>query len=141
MAAILIALTLVAQQLPEAPAKKTVAAVCAACHDLDTAIAMRHSRTGWQAVVDAMINRGARATDAEFGAIVEYLAKYFGTVNVNTAEAREIADVLGISPAEADAIVHYRSGNGEFMDIEGLKKVPGLNASLIEERKDRVVFK
>lgn len=62
--------------LPEAPAKKTVETVCGGCHDIDTAIEMRHDKAGWQMVVDAMVQRGARASDPEFAAIVEYLAKF-----------------------------------------------------------------
>jgi competence protein ComEA len=127
--------------LPEAPAKKTVETVCGSCHDLDTAIGMRHDKAGWQVVVDAMAQRGARASDKEFGAIVEYLAKYFGVVNVNTAATKELEDVLGISSEQSDAIVRYRAANGEFKDLEILKKVPGLDAKLLEDRKDRITFK
>jgi competence protein ComEA len=127
--------------LPEAPAKKIVENVCGACHDVGTATGKRHTKAEWDAVVDTMAGRGARATDQEFDAIVEYLAKYFGVVNVNRATAKEIADSLDIPPKDADALVRYRTENGEFKDLDGLKKVPGVDASAIEQRKDRVVFK
>jgi len=127
--------------LPEAPAKKTVETVCGGCHDLDTAIGERHDKPGWQTVIATMVNRGARASDQEFDAIIEYLAKYFGVVNVNTAAAKEIEDVLSISSEQSAAIVRYRAAKGEFKDLEGLKKVPGLDAKLLEDRKDRIVFK
>jgi competence protein ComEA len=127
--------------LPEAPAKKTVENVCGACHDVGTATGKRHTKAGWDAVIDAMANRGARATDQEFDAIVEYLAKYFGAVNVNSATAKEIAEGLEISPKDADAMVRYRTDNGEFKDLDGLKKVPGVDANAIEERKERIAFK
>jgi len=130
-----------AQDLPEAPAKKTVEAVCGACHDLDTAVGMRHDKVGWQTVVNAMAQRGARASDQEFSAIVEYLAKYFGTVNVNTAAAKELEDVLEVSSDQSAAIVRYRAANGEFKDLDGLKKVPGLDVKGLEDRKDRIAFK
>lgn len=127
--------------LPEAPAKNTVEKVCGACHDVGTATGKRYTRAGWDGVIDSMANRGARATEEEFEAIIGYLAKYFGAVNVNQAMAKEIADTLEISPKDADAIVKYRMENGQFKDLDGLKKVPGVDANAIEERKDRVVFK
>jgi len=127
--------------LPEAPAKKTVENVCGGCHDVDTAIGERHDKAGWQAVIATMVNRGARASDQEFDAIIEYLAKYFGVVNVNTATAKEIEDGLGISTEQSTAIVRYRAANGQFKDLEGLKKVPGLDAKLLEDRKERITFK
>ena len=127
--------------LPEAPAKKTVENVCGGCHDVDTAIGERHDKAGWQTVIATMVNRGARASDQEFDAIIDYLAKYFGVVNVNRAAAKEIEDGLGISAEQSAAIVRYRAANGEFKDLEGLKKVPGLDAKVLEDRKDRIVFK
>lgn len=126
--------------MPEAPAKKTVETVCGGCHDIDTAIEMRHDKAGWQTVVDAMVQRGARATDPEFASIVDYLAKFFGTVNVNKAAAREIEEVLGISPDQSAAVIRYRAANGEFKNMEGLKKVPGLDPKLLDDRKDRITF-
>jgi competence protein ComEA len=126
--------------LPDAPAKKTVENVCGGCHDVDTAIGERHDKPGWQTVIATMVNRGARASDQEFDAVIEYLAKFFGVVNVNTAKAKEIEDVLAISSEQAAAIVRYRAANGAFKDLEGLKKVPGLDAKLLEDRKDRITF-
>ena len=128
-------------QLPGGPAKKTVAAVCGACHDVDTAVGMRRTKAGWKATVDVMVDRGARATDEEIDIIIEYLARYFGMVNVNRASAKEIEDVLEISPENAEAIVQYRAQNGDINGLETLKKVPALDAKVIEERKDRILFK
>jgi competence protein ComEA len=127
--------------LPEAPAKKTVETVCATCHEIGTAIGVRQTKAGWNAVIDAMANRGARATDAEFDAIVDYLAKFFGLVNINKANVTEIEEIVGLTAATAGAIVRYRMESGDFADLESLKKVPGIDAALIEERKDRIAFK
>ncbi len=125
--------------LPEAPARKTFETVCGACHDLRTG--PRRTKAAWVAVVDSMAGRGARATDQEFAAIAEYLTKYFGAVDVNQGAAKEIADVLEIPAQDADAIVRFRTDNGEFKDLDGLKKVPGVDANAIEERSTRIVFK
>jgi competence protein ComEA len=126
--------------LPEASAKKTVETVCGACHEVQTAIAPRRTKDGWNSVIDAMANRGARASEQEFDAIVDYLAKYFGVVNVNKAIASEIGEIIGLTAANAEAIVRYRMENGEFAELESLKKVPGIDAALIESRKDRIAF-
>jgi len=140
--ALLLAATVHAQDpLPEASAKRTVETVCAACHEIGTAIGARRTKAGWNAVIDAMANRGARATDAEFDAIVDYLAKFFGLVNINKAAAMEIEEIVGLSASTAGAIVRYRMESGDFADLESLKKVPGIDAALIEERKDRIAFK
>ena len=129
-----------AQSLPDAPAKNTVATVCSACHDVDTAIAKRRTKEGWQTIVDTMVDRGARGTEEELTAIIEYMAKYFGLVNVNRAASRELQDVLEVPSQAADAIVKYRAANGAFKDLDGLKKVPGLDAKLLDDRKDRISF-
>jgi competence protein ComEA len=129
------------EQLPDAPAKKTVATVCGACHDLETAVEMRHTKAGWKTVIEAMVQRGALAKDEEFEAIIEYLAKYFGAANVNIATAKELEDVLEIPAEQADGIVKYRAANGDFKDLESLKKVPGVDAKVLDERKDRITFK
>jgi competence protein ComEA len=128
-------------QLPEGPGKKTVENSCGTCHDVDTATDQRRTKTEWQETVDAMVNRGARATDEEIKLIIEYLVKYFGMVNVNKATAKELENVLGISAREAQAIVQYHVNNGDFKELDDLKKVSGVDAKLIEERKDLVTFK
>ena len=123
------------------PAKKVVAAVCGACHDVDTAIGERRTKEGWKATVEAMVNRGARATDNEVNTVIEYLSRYFGVVNVNRATAKEIEEVVEIPPESAAAMVQYRTEKGGFADLDSVKKVPGLDAKVIEERKDRISFK
>lgn len=125
--------------LPEAPVKKTVEIVCGACHGVPTSV--HHTKADWVAVVAAMASRGARATDQEFADIADYMAKHFGGVNVNHATAVEIADGLEITPENAEAIVRYRTENGEFRNLDGLEKVPGVEAKPIEERKDRILFR
>ena len=127
--------------LPEGPGKQTLERVCTACHDLDTVTGTRMVRNEWRAMVDSMMSRGARATDGEVVEIVEYLATYLGMVNVNKAAAGEIAAVLSIPSKEADEIVRYRAANGEFKDLESLMKVPGVDAKVLEERKDRIAFR
>jgi competence protein ComEA len=127
--------------LPDGPGKPTVERVCSACHELDTAAGTRHTRAEWRLIVESMVNRGAQATDEEVVAINEYLATYVGVVNVNKAASGEIEAVLAIPSKEADEIVRYRAEKGEFKDLESLKNVPGVDAKVLEERKDRIAFR
>lgn len=127
--------------LPKAPGKETVELVCGACHEVDTAIGTRRTSADWQLMIDAMINRGAMATEPEFKEIFDYLSKYFGLVNVNKAAATEIAAVLELPIAAADAIVRYRAEHGEFTTVDEVKRVPEVDVQALEERKQRVAFK
>jgi competence ComEA-like helix-hairpin-helix protein len=54
-------------------------------------------------------------------------------VNINTAEAAELAVLPGIGPARAQRIVSYRQAHGPFATVEDLARVPGLSARIIAE--------
>ena len=66
------------QGLPEGEGKNLVQNVCGSCHDADIVAAQKHTKEGWQGVVDEMIARGASVTDDEAKVIVTYLTKNFG---------------------------------------------------------------
>src|SRR4051794_1462695 len=68
-----------AQGLPAGPAKATMEKVCSACHGPDIVVGMKNSKEAWQGIVDTMKGRGAAGSDADFTAIVNYLAANFGT--------------------------------------------------------------
>jgi competence ComEA-like helix-hairpin-helix protein len=127
--------------LPDAPEKPLVVRVCSGCHDLDTAAGSRHTKDDWRGIVDAMIGRGAQASDEEASAIVKYLTVHVGQVNVNRADAAEIEAVASIPPAQSAAIVRFRGEHGELKDLDALKKIPGVDPALLDERKDRLTFK
>ena len=66
---------------------------------------MRLTREGWEGVVADMIARGARGTDAEFAAIVDYLSKHFlgeaaRPLNINRATNIELESVAGLTRAK-----------------------------------------
>jgi competence protein ComEA len=114
--------------------------VCGACHDVEQATSQRHSLAGWQAVIDDMVTKGATARDDDFDAIAAYLTEHFGPLNVNKATGKELVDFLGVSAEQGDAIVRYRAKVGRFWDLEELKKVPGLDARVVEKKKDGIAF-
>lgn len=130
-----------AQDLPAGPGKETVEKVCTACHDLGAVVALTGTKDIWQSVIDDMKVRGADASDAEFGTIVDYLAKYLGPpVHVNTAAAADLTSQLGLSASESDAIVKYRTDKGKFKDWSDLQKVTGVDMAKLEPLKKRIKF-
>ena len=63
------------------------------------------------------------------------------TVNINTAEASEIAECLdGIGEVLAQRIVDYREKNGPFKEIEELLYVEGIGEKKLEEVKGKIEF-
>ncbi len=54
-------------------------------------------------------------------------------VNINTATVKELTTLHGIGKKKAEAIVAYRSGNGEFSSIDDLQKVEGIGRKTFEK--------
>jgi competence protein ComEA len=59
---------------------------------------------------------------------------------VNKATPGEIEAGLEISGKDAAAIVAYRGASGGYKSLADLKKVPGLDARVVESNKRRVEF-
>jgi competence protein ComEA len=113
---------------------------------LERSISLHQDRDAWQATMNKMVGLGAKGTEKEFQAVVDYLAKNFAgegipKIDVNQAEAIEFESGLTMKRSEAAAIIQYRSKHGKFTAIEDLKKVPGIDAAKIEAKKDRLLFK
>ena len=113
--------------------------VCGACHPVGMVDGIR-SELEWRETVEQMMKVGAKGTDQQIDRAIRFLLRNMTKVNVNTATAPEIAPVLAVSDATAQAIVKRRTQNGSFKTIEELKKVPGVDAAKLEGRRDRVVF-
>ena len=65
--------------LPAGGAKALVEKTCGTgCHGVEVVTSQRMNEKEWSAIVANMVARGATASDAEVGAIVEYLAKTLG---------------------------------------------------------------
>ena len=114
--------------------------VCGSCHTLGKVTGSRRSRSQWEEVTDKMIAAGAKASDEEFTAVINYLASQYGRANVNTASASEIAEATGLSEQEAEAIVKYRKEKGKFEDFEALSKTPGVAIEKLEKSRDAISF-
>jgi len=63
------------------------------------------------------------------------------TVNINTADAATLAQVLhNIGPAKAEAIVAWREENGPFKSVEQLALVNGIGLNTVERNRERIVI-
>ena len=120
---------------PDATAFKQV---CGRCHDTTLAAQAPRSYEGWEDTVQAMLERGARGSDAQLESVMTYLYKNLTTIDVNNAEAEDLAAVLHTSPEVAAAIVARRAAR-RFTDLADLKTVSGLDPVLLDA-KARLIF-
>ena len=109
--------TAFAQALPDGPGKAELQKVCGLCHQAERSAAVRLTREGWEGVIGDMIARGARGTDAEFAAILDYLSKHFlgdapRPLNINKANNIELESVAGLTRKEAAALLKWRQDVG-----------------------------
>ena len=130
---------------PDGPGKAETEKLCSQCHELERSIAPRQDRAAWQATMDKMVSLGAKGTDKEFAAVLDYLALHYPgedvpRLNINKARAIEIESALSLPRSQAAAIIDYRTKHGDFKSLDDLKKVPGVDVAKIESKKDRLTF-
>ena len=133
------------RQLPDGPGKEETRKICSQCHELEKSFSIKQDRDGWQRTIDKMVALGAKGTEKEFTAIIDYLVKNFPAdevprIDVNKAEAIDLESGLSLRRSQAAAIIKYREKNGKFKSIDDLKKVPGVDTAKIEAKKDRLIF-
>ncbi len=129
-----------AQSLPDGEGRDVYETVCGACHGADIVIGSQGSRARWEETVDAMKNRGASGSDADFTTVVNYLSRYFGmSLNVNSAAPEEIEKELGLTKAESDAIVAKRTA-AKIKDFDDLTATPGIDKKKLDLVKSRLKF-
>jgi competence ComEA-like helix-hairpin-helix protein len=114
--------------------------VCSNCHDPDRIRRTRRTRSGWLDVIDQMIDQGAGGTERDFELALQYLVTNYGMVNVNQAEASEIALVTRLPSKQAESVVAYRKKNGSFKSFEELANVPDLDVQTLEAHKAAIIF-
>lgn len=64
-----------------------------------------------------------------------------GTVNINTADATQLALLPGIGPKAADSIIEYRKSAGDFTSIDDLVKVKGIGPKTMEKLRPYLSLK
>lgn len=64
-----------------------------------------------------------------------------GKVDINRADAATLsAELSGIGPAKAEAIVAWRQANGPFRSIDQLAEVKGIGLASVERIRDRITL-
>ena len=129
---------------PEGPGKDVTVRMCGTCHPSARGASVRLTREGWQDVIAKMVSLGAKGTDEELAAVLDYLATNFKgdapkPVNLNTAPAIDLESVAGLLRKEAAALIAYRTKHGPCKTLDDLKKVPGVDFRKINRRRDRLV--
>lgn len=62
------------------------------------------------------------------------------SVNINTADAETLAaELKGIGPKLARAILAYRKEHGPFKSVEDLKKVRGVGKYILEKNHGKII--
>lgn len=133
------------KQLAEGPGKAETQKLCAGCHEIERSIAPRQDRAGWEQTVAKMVAFGMKGSEAELGTVLDYLVKHYPAeavprININKAKAIELESGLSLKRSQAAAIVEYREKNGSFKSLDDLRKVPGVEFTKFEAKKDRLIF-
>lgn len=64
---------------------------------------------------------------------------FAGTVNINTADADTLAANLnGVGPAKAQAIIEYRTAHGKFTSKAQLSEVKGIGEKTVAKNMDNI---
>jgi hypothetical protein len=129
--------------LPEGPGRSELIKVCGECHDATKATAKRLTRDGWAAIIDDMVKGGAKGTDKELEAVLDYLSTNFlgeaaRAINLNTAPAIDLESVVGLLRSEARVLIAWREKT-KCKKVEDLKGVAGIDYKKIDAAKERIV--
>jgi competence protein ComEA len=129
----------------DGPGREATQRVCSGCHDLSRSFSLRLDRDGWKAEVNKMMSMGADASEADYAQIIDYLATNFPAdalppLNANKASAIDFESRLSLKRSQAAAVIAYRNKNGPFRSIDDLKKVPGIDTSKVDAKKNVIVF-
>ena len=73
-----------------------------------------------------------------FAALLAYAGLALAAVNINTATKAELESLDGIGPVKAQAIIDYRTKNGNFKSLDDLKKVDGIGDATFDKIKKDV---
>jgi len=63
-----------------------------------------------------------------------------GQININMATAEQLVLLPGVGKKTADAIIEYRTKNGNFKAVDDIAKVKGIGAKKLEKIKKYLVL-
>ena len=125
---------------PQAEPPENFRRVCIKCHTSDRVVQGRRFRSQFEELIEQMIARGAVVNDEDYEVIIKYLVTEFGRVDVNKATASDLAEVLHLENADAEAIVTARKAVGRFADFAALVAAPGVPVEALTKRRDAITF-
>ena len=141
---ILLLAAVLMQALPDGPGKEVTQSVCSLCHDAASAVLGKQwNKDEWERKIIEMLQEEPDVTREERAAILEYLSAFFrpgGKIYINKSTAKVLETSLEIPSEAANAIVRHRDRNGDFKSIDDLKKVSGIDAARIDNKKDLLIF-
>ena len=117
------------------PREATARKLCTQCHPFENVIAIRRTRSQWEATVENMTGRGARGTPEEFATVIDFLSDKYGLTAPNTggwsagADDKPIVDAKAVSAAEPLWTEDCAACHGK--DARGTAKGPNLVRSLL----------
>jgi competence protein ComEA len=118
---------------------KSLQAVCGKCHDLQIVMNTPRSLDDWRDTMQKMVDRGASGTDEQYDDILDYLHRTMTTIDVNSADADELATVLGASGPTVKLIIARRTAK-KFADLADLKTVPGVDAATLDAKAKLIYY-
>jgi mono/diheme cytochrome c family protein len=107
IAVAILAPALTAQDLPAGKGRETFKTICTSCHDAETTINLRNTRSGWIEVIATMKNNGADGTEAQFTEVLDYLTVNFGKKQDGSAKKTgSSAGALSLERPAAPVVLH-----------------------------------
>ncbi len=67
-------------------------------------------------------------------------AQTVAPINVNSADEELLAELPGIGPSRAAAIIEERETNGAFTNADDLTRVSGIGPATVDRMRDQVTF-
>lgn len=61
-----------------------------------------------------------------------------GTININKASADQLESIPGVGTKKAQAIIDYRSKNGNFASVDDLVNVKGIGKKMMDKMKGSI---
>jgi competence protein ComEA len=119
--------------------RQALKAVCGKCHNLEIVTDTPRSYDEWQDTLQKMVDRGARGTDAQFDAILDYLYRTLTPIDVNSADTTQLQAVLDVSAPVADALIARRSVR-KFANLADLKTVTGIDPASLDAKSRLLYF-
>lgn len=85
------------------PREATARAICGLCHPFESVVAIRRTRAQWEATVENMVGRGARGTNAELTAVIDYLSESHVLTPSSVRSGAGPADKPMVDPKASEA--------------------------------------